>query len=122
MSKRNEWVVSFEAGEVAAAARAKREHHERRLTYWRGRHEEAQVEMRESGIELDEAVNYAYSNSMQPRVNSAVWQKFMDCHKKVEEHRFKVDTYRAWERALTVAAERSQRVDLDVEDVEFFAL
>ncbi len=121
MAKRNEWTVNYCAGHVADAAKAKCSHHEERLAHWQERMERAEAELKENGIELDEDRRNT-SNNLQPRFNAVLWKTFSDCRDKVTEHRGKAQKFAAWERALTIASDRGQLVDLDVEDVEFFGL
>jgi hypothetical protein len=122
MSKRKDWVVTFPAGVLAQAATAKLDHHEARLEYWQERAVKAEAELKEHGIEIDEASKSATSNYLQPRFDSALWKQYQDCAGKVSEHREKVQEYGAWMRALSLASERDQQFALDVDDVSYFGL
>lgn len=122
--KRKEWTLSYNAGVLSEAATEKRLHHEGRLAYWGDRLAAAEKELREKGIEIDEsaALSRSTSNYLEPRFDSALWQQYQQCARKVNEHRDLTKQYGAWERMLSLATERSIMLNLDVEDVEFFGL
>ncbi len=72
---------------------------------------------------IDETPDPMHSNfAGGPRYDRVLKDRHDEAALKVREHVEKVKSYAAWERMLTIAHERSQKINLDVEDVEFFEL
>lgn len=133
--KREKWKFQFKADEVRVAAEVKVKFHTEREAWWRAKKEEVMVEIKTSGVSIDESIvdelgKIGYSNTMhlqsvrgigggpQIRIDPELVQRLQECHGKVDEHKDKLKAYTAWVEVLTAGG--TQLLTLDHEDYLFF--
>ena len=121
--KRDEWSFDYTAAKLADAAKAKKETHEKKKTWWEGKKAEVMTRVRESGIEVRDSVAESYSSTRggygpQIEVDAGMQRDLTECQNKIVEHERLVRDYDGWIQALTANPEA--RLSLDHDDYLFF--
>jgi hypothetical protein len=106
---RHEWIFKYTASKLATAAETKCNHHKERLAWWKQQKEAVMVEVKESGIEVNESLAAAYTKNTgmgpQVMVRNDLQQKLTECHMKLKEHDQKASEYDGWVQVLTANPE-----------------
>lgn len=128
--KRDEWVFSYTADKVFAAAQEKKDFHSERLAWWDKKRTEVEGLIRSEGIEIDESAAGSRYGSGDNNVNT--WLRgaqvtirtdlvrdLQECVDKTRGHREKIKEYDAWIQVL--ASQGSARtLSLGHDDWIFF--
>lgn len=120
---RDKWGFEFTAAKLAAAAAAKKAHHEDRLKFWEKAKADTMATVRESGIEVTESLAATYSNKSagygpQVTVRDDLQTKLTECHSKLKEHSERVREYDGWIQVLKANPEA--RLTLNADDYLYF--
>lgn len=120
---RDEWGFEFTAEKLATAAAEKKAHHEDRLAFWEKAKATVMAEVRDSGIEVSESMAAQYTsksggNGPQVMVRNDLQVKLTECHRKLQEHAFKVREYDGWIQVLK--ADPGKRLTLHADDYLYF--
>ena len=107
--ERNKWQFRYPCGELAEAAKKKRNTRIERLKWWEVQKEKVMAEVRASGIEVSESVAAAYSNTKalmgpQVMVRHDLQTKLTECHNKIIEHSTAAREYDGWQQILSNAS------------------
>jgi chromosome segregation ATPase len=119
---RDEWEFQFSAAKLLEGAKAKKKHHEDRLEFWKSAKEKVMAEVKDSGIEVSESMagsNYTKgAYAPQVMVRADLQQKLTECHRKIDEHYGKAQTYQGWIEVLE--ANSNAALQLHSDDYLFF--
>lgn len=123
--KRKEWKFEYTASKLAEAATNKKKHHEGRLEWWKTKHDATMQKVKDSGIEVHQAVgaDYSASNTMRGvrpeiRIDETLQRDLYECDAKMKEHQGKVSEYDGWIQVL--GAHPEARLELEHDDFLFF--
>jgi hypothetical protein len=130
--KRDEWLFTYTAKDLAVAAKAQKEFREGRVAAWEAKKTETMARIKESGLTVHEdlAVGMSAANMLnkyqsthaiggpQILIDDTMQRDLNECHMKLNEHRNLVKQYSAWLQVLE--ANPADRVSLDHDDWMFF--
>lgn len=123
--KRKEWTFEYTAAKLAEAAASKKTHHTARLQWWKQKFDTTMARVKESGIEIHQAVaaQYSGSNSMRGvtpeiRIDETLQRDLYECDAKMKEHEGKVAEYDGWIQVFNANPEA--RLPLHHDDFLFF--
>lgn len=124
--QRDQWTFDYRAVKLAEAVKAKIDHHQERLAYWRNKREEVIAIIRAEGIEADEKIGLAYTNPKardwdrggEIMVRNDLRKDLTECFQKLAYHTERRDTYDGWRQVLE--ANPQQVLSLDIDDWLFF--
>jgi len=125
--KRKDWLFRYTAGELAEAAKAKREFHDGRLKWWEGKKQETMKNVRENGIEVHDSVGAqygSYSNKTsgygaEIQVDAGMQRDLNECTAKIAQHLELVKQYSGWIQVFGSQLSTST-LELDHDDYLFF--
>ncbi len=122
---RTEWKFTYTASKLADAAKAKMMHHADRLEWWHKKHEDTMAKVKESGIEVHQAVAAEYSHSnvargVRPeiRIDETLQRDLYECDAKMKEHSAKIGEYDGWLQVFNANPEA--RLELQHDDYLHF--
>lgn len=121
--KRDEWIFDFPATKLAAAAKAKLDHHDERLKFWQAAKEKTLAEIKEKGITVSDSQSDSSSNIQrgyhaQIMVDQTYQRQLNESANKIESHRDKVREYTGWVQVLEANQDRTYSLEAD--DYLFF--
>lgn len=124
--KRDEWTFEYTGKKLAAAAKARLNHHQTRMDYWKGEKEEVMATIRKEGLEIDEkqALQLAHPKASewergaQVMIRVDLQNNLSECLKKLGYHARQVADYQGWVQVLDASPDAALR--LDHEDYLFF--
>lgn len=107
---RSHWEFEYTARVLADAAATKKVFRQSRVEWWEQQQKEVMATVRESGIDVSEAIGAAYSNTTamhgpQITVRIDLQKKLSECHTKIREHQNAVREYDGWHQVLTANPE-----------------
>jgi len=104
---RDEWKFIYSAPALAEGAKAQKEFRTKRVVWWKEQKEKIMVEIRATGLEVNESVAAQLStysnmkNAPQISIRADLQQKLGECHGKILEHQQAADEYEGWIQVLT---------------------
>lgn len=118
MSERDTWSFRYKPGDVAQAAQARLEYHQKRLEFWEQERETIKGEIEEAGLQIRErqvtgGVNYEVV------ADQELQARFNECHRKIDHHNEQVEEYCQWWRVLGNRP-KDEEMWLDMEDILYF--
>ncbi len=120
MSKREEHVFTFTAGEIAKAATAEAAYHTERVAWWGGEFETAMATAKEKGVEI-RAYDVTGGKRAEIVIDPGLNRRIQEASSKRDEHHRQADRF-----TIEAAAYGSQPVgreyELDAADVVYFRL
>jgi hypothetical protein len=117
---RAEWVFTYRAEEVAAAAVRRRDHHRGRLDFWELAFEDADEKLRSEGVDFRD-LEVTGGQRTEVVVDPQLMARVNECRVKIKMHTEKHDEYARWARALE-GLPPSDRMSLHVNDIHYFDL
>lgn len=146
-AQRDGWQIAIEAREVHTAATAKREHHEKRLEFWRKREADTEDKIRTEGIvfhqtsrqrgqhalfamsatsaapSIEKGVGASRRNAINYKneieIDPKLEADLLEAQEKVDTHLAQVRAFLTWEKLLSLMPPTT-RIPLTIQDVEFF--
>lgn len=116
-SNRIAWEFAYTGKALAEAATAKRDHHQERVEVWRQEQTQLMIEVRESGLEINEdlAMRVGSSMSRPPHVSvkDHLQTKLRECHAKIQDHLELVHEYDGWVQVLGANPEATLKLKYD---------
>jgi pyridoxine/pyridoxamine 5'-phosphate oxidase len=101
---RKDWEFEYTAKELANAAELKRNHRESRVEWWEKKRDEVMLEVKETGLEVNESLANSYTSSAgrgpQVMVRADLQTKLMECHDRIQKHMSAVREYDGWVQVL----------------------
>jgi histidinol-phosphate/aromatic aminotransferase/cobyric acid decarboxylase-like protein len=101
---RKEWEFEYTAKQLADAAVAKRDHRQSRVEWWEKQKDAVMVEVRESGLEIQESMANSYTSNAghapQLGVKAELQKKLQECHSRIQKHLEAVREYDGWAQVL----------------------
>jgi hypothetical protein len=119
MSLRSKLEFDYTGQAVAGACEKKRDHHQARLDFWQAELAAAKDAFRTAAVEIGE-YPVTGGTRLQAVIDPAKQQRMDECHRKVEEHRGKIEEYDRWHRGFT--ANSDSHFALDPDDIAYFGL
>lgn len=121
--RRDEWVFSYNASNLAAAAAQKRDHHKQRFDWWTLKKEETIRKVKEMGIEVHDSVAASISNTKGyagPRIeiDAGLQRDLSECQGKIREHDESMREYEGWRQVLE--SNKEDRLQLNHDDWLYF--
>jgi hypothetical protein len=109
ITKRDEWLFTYNSSDIAEGAKKQKEFRLSRLAWWTNKKAELMAEIKDSGIEVTESIaagisNYASAAKMggpQVTIKPELQNKLQECHTKIMEHQQAADEYEGWIQVLT---------------------
>ncbi len=126
MTQRHEWTFAYSIEELRQAAQAQLGRNQDRVSYWVQKKEEAEINLRENGVEFrdDQVTGGSQLNIM---VDPDLRQRYDDARSKLRTYVNLVEEFERWLRVfhgldLDVSSEVDETRELDVRDIEYFGL
>lgn len=119
MSQRTSWRFAYSGEQVAAGAQRKAEHHRAREEWWRGEKAEAETKMRAATVELAE-LPVTGGTRVEIKIDPALTARYNECTGKMQQHKQAAEEFERW--ASVLQANPLDRLQLDADDIHFFAL
>lgn len=123
--KRDEWVFELKSEQLAAAARAKVEHHTGRLEFWQQAQAKVMEEVKAKGLSVEASLaGFDYGSNVSSRatpqimVDQTYQRQLSEAHTKIIEHRKKVSEFKGWVQVLEANGGRTYPLNAD--DYLFF--
>lgn len=113
--KRDEWEFEYTAAKLAEGAEAQRKFRLSRVEWWTEAKAKLMVEIRESGLEVNESVaaqaGYISNSTVTRGLNAPtinvrhdLQQKLAECHSKIQAHQQAAAEYDGWVQVLSATA------------------
>lgn len=124
--KRGEWRFPKTAGEVAAKAQERVDHHTAREVIYQAQVDAALEKIKERGILVEERDDYRQRDGLTssyhlsgPRIDPELSDELEKANGKLSRHRSRRQEYERWVRALSPLSP-THVLELHIEDIEFF--
>lgn len=116
--RRDDLTFEYLSGDVAEAAQGQLEHHQKRLDYWKDEREFIKEKIEEAGLQIRERQVTGGTN-YEVVADQELQQRFNQCHRKIDQHREKIEEYDKWVKVLRNRPE-TEPIWLDMEDILYF--
>jgi len=129
---RNSWVFNYTITEVKDAAIVKVAYHKNRLEYWKKQKDDKLVEIKESGIDINESLGLKMTNygkgsmSASVTIDEKMQEDLLEAVGAIEKHTNKVAEYQLWVDTLAkaegsnISAPPRLTLELKHDDVVYF--
>lgn len=120
MSRRDDWVFTYEANVLMDSAKQQADYHRERHQFWNREESAAEADLKAKGLTLrDFAVTGGAR--IEAVVDQSIGNRYYEAKRKREDHEHRLAEYERWMRALAGVTTRTE-LTLDIEDVAFFGL
>jgi len=119
---RDIWEFEYRGNDLVTAAEAKRAYHQSRVDWWEKKKQEVFLEIKESGLEINESLAQQYMSNAgrgpQVMIKTELQENMSECHNKIQSHMALVREYDGWAQVLS--ANKTAIVPLKYGDWLFF--
>ena len=126
MTLRDKWLFTMRVGEVYDGAKAKYEHHQSRIAWWREKKDEVFAKIKgDGGLKISESLVSQYNKtgyanaSVEVEVDPELQKQLDECIRKISDHKVRADSYYAYVEVLE-SRPKNDTLDLTVDDWQFF--
>lgn len=126
---RNDWKFEHTAPQLAEAAKARIDYHDKQLAFWNTKRTEVMATIRAEGIEVNEKIALAlgnpkardYERGGEIMIRNDLRKALVETYDKLKYHTQRRDTYDGWQQVLSVyLGTPESRFALDIDDWLFF--
>lgn len=126
MTLREKWLFTMTVGGVYDGAKAKYDHHQSRIEWWRAKKDEVFAKIKgDGGLKISESLVAQYNKTgygnagVGVEVDPELQKQLDECVRKIGEHKVKADSYHAYVEVLANRP-KTDTLDLTVDDWQFF--
>lgn len=118
VGQRKAWRFQYQVSEILTAIEDDLDRHRERLEWWNNEKASTEAKIKETAVEFRHE-EYTGGSRMEVTVDPTLGKRLSECDQKISTHRGRIGVLIQWKAFLE---HQEGTLELDINDVEFFAL